>query len=70
MNYLNIIRTSSWRGALDTTVCDKVCQYTGFLHHPPPYYWNIVESGVKHYKPIDILEQSPQWMFHNGIAIW
>ena len=28
--------------------------YSGFLHQqycPPRYSWNIVESGVKHYKP-------------------
>ena len=46
----------SWRGVIDTTLCDKVCQWlaTGFLHQlkwPPRYNWNIVESGVKHHKP-------------------
>jgi hypothetical protein len=46
------------RGALDTALCDKVCQWlaagwwfsTGFLHQenwPPRYNWNIVESGIK-----------------------
>jgi hypothetical protein len=58
------IRTRSWRGVLDTTLCDKVFsnlrQVGGFLQtlrFPPPikltasYNWNIVESGVKHHKP-------------------
>ena len=50
------------QGALETTFCDKVCQWLttgqwfsqGF---PPPikltprYNWNIVESGIKHNKP-------------------
>jgi hypothetical protein len=47
-----------WRGVLDTTLCDKVCQWlaTGrwfspVLRFPPPRYnWNIVESGIKHHK--------------------
>jgi len=53
------------RGVLDTTLCDKVCQwlscrsvvfsgYYGFLHQynwSPRYNWNIVESGVKHHQP-------------------
>ena len=44
------------RGALDTTLCDKVCQwlatdrwfFSGFLYQ---YNWNIVECSVKHHKP-------------------
>jgi len=49
----------SWRGVLDTTLCDKVCDrsvvfsgYSGFLHQLnwlPRYNWNIFESGVKHH---------------------
>ena len=52
------------RGVLDTTLCDKVCQWLagvcGFilvLWFPPPiklmprYNRNVVESGVKHHKP-------------------
>ena len=53
----------SWRGVLNTTLCDKACQWltTGRwfsrvlrfppLIKPPRYNWNIVESGVKHHKP-------------------
>ena len=41
-------------GVLDTTICDKVCQWLvlGQWFSPPiwlpRYNWNIVESGVKH----------------------
>ena len=53
------IESCSWQGVLDTTLCDKVCQwlvtgrsvvfcrYFGFLHQKnwlPWYNWNIVES--------------------------
>jgi hypothetical protein len=55
----------SWRGVLDTTLCDKVCQLLATSHwfspgtpgssanktDRPQYNWNIVESGVKHHKP-------------------
>ena len=57
----------SWRGILDTTLCDKVYQWLatgrwfspGTLvssinkndYHDIPGNWNIVESGVKHHKP-------------------
>ena len=53
------------RGVLNTTLCNKVCQWLvtshslsghGFLWVLPPpikltatYSWNIVESGVKHH---------------------
>jgi hypothetical protein len=49
---------------LDSTLCDKVCQWrtTGQWFSPgtpvssanktdSQYNWNIVESGVKHHKP-------------------
>jgi hypothetical protein len=46
----------SWRGVLDKTLCDKVCQwlatdmdfsgYSNFRHRSGD--WNIVESGVNH----------------------
>ena len=54
------------RGVVDTTLCDKVCQWlaTGQWFSPgtpffstneynwlPQYNWNIVESGVKHPNP-------------------
>jgi hypothetical protein len=53
----------SWRGGLDTTICDKVCQSlaTGRLfspgtpvsssnkNSPPRYSWNIAKSGAKHH---------------------
>ena len=49
----------SWRGVLDTALCDKVCQWLvagwGFspgTPWPPRRNWNIVESGVKHNNPI------------------
>ena len=55
----------SWRGVLDITLCDKVCQwlatgqwfFSGYSRFPTPiklitwYNWNIVESGVKYHKP-------------------
>ena len=48
----------SWRGMLDTTLCDKfvsdLWQVNGFLRvlcFPPRYSWNIVKSDVKHHKP-------------------
>ena len=57
-----------WRGELDTTLCDKVCQWlaTGRwfslgVRFPPrikltaTIYWNIVESGVKHHSPIQTI---------------
>ena len=58
----SVPRSSTRRGVLDTTICDKVCQwlavifsgYSGFLHQwnwPPWYNWYIVEIGVKHHKP-------------------
>ena len=53
------------RGVLDTTLCDKVCQWltAGQWFSPGTpvtstnktdrhdYSWNIVESGVKHHEP-------------------
>jgi hypothetical protein len=62
--------SSSWQGLLNTTLCDKVCQwlrsvvfsmYSCLLHlynWQPRYNWNIVESGVKHhysYPPLCLL---------------
>jgi hypothetical protein len=47
----------TWQGVLDTTICDKVCQWlaTGQWFSPGTPVsstndWNIVESGVKHYQ--------------------
>ena len=58
------VQTPLRRGVLDTTLCDKVCQWlaTGWWFPPvtpvsppkkwpPRYNWNIVESDVKHHKP-------------------
>jgi len=58
------LESHSWRGALDTTICDKMCRwlaagrgfsrYSGFLHQwnwPPWYNWNIAESGARHHNP-------------------
>ena len=53
------------RSVLDTTLCDKVCQWfvvdrwfsldtpvsSTNKNLPPRYNWNIVESGVKQYNP-------------------
>ena len=54
------------QGVLDTTLCDKVCQWlaagqwfslgnllfpTYKTDRPPRYNWNIVESGIKHHNP-------------------
>jgi hypothetical protein len=57
-------KSHSWRGVVDTTLCNIVCQWLaaggGFLRvprFPPPikwppcYNWNIVESGIKHHNP-------------------
>ena len=48
-----------WRGLLDATLSDKVCQWiaTGFLHQKnwqPQYNCNIVETGVKHHNPTSL----------------
>jgi hypothetical protein len=40
------------RGVLDTTLCDKVCQ------------WNIVESGIKHHK----LKHRPIFYLHSYLT--
>jgi hypothetical protein len=49
----------SWRGALYTTLCDKVCQWfaTGLWFSPGTSFSStnktdhIVESGIEHHKP-------------------
>ena len=53
----------SWRGVLDTTLCDKVCHWltTGWCfslctvvsstNKTDWYNWNIVENGFKHNNP-------------------
>ena len=64
-NFNNIysqFESRSWRGVLDTTLCDNVCQWlaagrcffpgtpvscTKKKNWPPRYNCNIVESGVK-----------------------
>jgi hypothetical protein len=57
---------SSWWGVLDTTLCDKVCQWLAggqwlfpdtpvfqpIKHWPPRYNWNIVVSGIKHHNAV------------------
>ena len=57
-----------WWGVLDTTLCNKVCQwlaagqrYSGFLHQEswlPQYSWNIVKSGVKYPNPWNFFSYS------------
>jgi hypothetical protein len=60
--YVCKFESHSWRGVLDTTLCDKVCQllaagqwfYRGtrvFTNWPPQYNWNIDENGIKHHNP-------------------
>jgi len=48
------VRTPLMWGVLDTTLCDKVCQWLATVvfsgYWLPQYSWNIVESGIKHYK--------------------
>jgi hypothetical protein len=56
------MESHSWRGALDTTICDQMCRwlatgavfsrYSSFLHQwnwPRWCTWNIVESDAKHH---------------------
>jgi hypothetical protein len=57
--------SNSWQVVLDTTLCDKVCQWfaTGLwfspgtpvsasiINWPPRYNWNIVERSIKYHKP-------------------
>ena len=60
---LTWVRIPLRQGVLDTTLCDKVCQWLAtsrwfssgtlvFLQQnwPPRYNWNIVEIDVKHHK--------------------
>ena len=55
-------KSRSWRGVLDTTSCDKVCQCLSVGRwfslgtlvsstNNTDRHWNIVESGVKHHNP-------------------
>jgi hypothetical protein len=65
-----VFKACSWRGVLDTTVCDKVCQWLAarrwfspgiFIHQkilPPRYNWNIVENGLKNHNP----NPNPNWL--------
>jgi hypothetical protein len=59
-----LVRIPFRRCVLDTTLCDKICQWlaTGRFFSPDPpvsstkktnplYSWNVAESGVKHYNP-------------------
>jgi hypothetical protein len=69
----------SWRGVLDTTLCDKVCQwlatcwwFSPVLLFPPPvklapqYRRDIVESGVKHHNrnPCILSSRESCWPIH------
>jgi len=64
--FLTYVVCPSLRGALDTTVCDKFCQWlaagrwfspatpvssTNKTDHHEWYDWNIFENGVKHHNP-------------------
>ena len=39
------------RSVLETTLCDKVCQWLATAQWFSEYKWNIVESGAKHHSP-------------------
>ena len=68
-----------WRGVLDTTLWNKVCQWfaggrwfspgtsvpSTNKTEPPRYSWNIVESGVTHHKPT--INVSFEWVFRSVI---
>jgi hypothetical protein len=55
------LKSRSWRGVLDTTLCDNVCQSLAagrrvspgtpvsfaIINRPPRHNWNIAESCVK-----------------------
>jgi hypothetical protein len=45
------LESCSWRGILDTTVCDEVSDFLLVFQFPPRYNWNIVKSGFKHHNP-------------------
>ena len=58
------VRIQLMRGALDTTLCNKACQWlaagrwfspkppaSSANKAPPRYSWNIVESDLKHHNP-------------------
>jgi len=45
------VRIPLRRGVLDTTLCDKVCQWLTTGQWFSEYNWNIVESGAKHHNP-------------------
>ena len=51
-----------WK-SLSVTCCRLVVfpVYSGFIHWPPRYSWNIVESGVKHHNHNPIFEKN----YHN-----
>jgi hypothetical protein len=64
----------SWRGVLDTTLCDKICQWFAtrrcflrILQFPPPiklsrYHWNIVERCKIDTPNIQIHDHSISWL--------
>jgi hypothetical protein len=74
----------SWWHVLDTTLCDKVCQWlpadqwfspvssTITNDSPPRYNWNIVESGVKHHnpKPQYFFSRNGQWFYVTYLITW
>jgi hypothetical protein len=70
----------SWRGVLDKTLCDKVCQwlatglwdfsgYSNFRHKSSN--WNIFESGVKHLTSNgQMMDQEFVYVVHNIKHLW
>jgi hypothetical protein len=69
----------SWRGVLDKTLCDKVCQwlatglsfsgYSNFRHKSSN--WNILESGVKHLNSNgQMMDQKFVYVVHNIKHLW
>ena len=60
----------SWRGVLDTTLCDKVCQWflAVILHQwnwQPRYNGNMVEMCVKRHTPYHHHHFSHQYTIHS-----
>jgi hypothetical protein len=71
------VRIPLGQGVLDTTLCEKDCQWITagqwvffwvLRFHPPPYNWNIVESGFKHHNPNpDLTLSTNNWLAGNPI---
>ena len=74
-----VVESPSCRGALATTLCDKICQWhVGRFSPGSPisstnktdsrYNWNIVESGVKHHNP-NPLSQNESFVYFVAVSL-